>query len=225
MAKMTLSDSAQFLKERLRAINPADREKEITSLYVALRTIESDCDKAQGTLRTIASAWLLATIGGIGFFIQGEYSTSARIDQFSAAGLRQMLLAVSTMGLISLWYVDQRIYQRLLHGPFAVGCWMEEEFRAILPPVRLYVYRLNLDITTYLAWFYRAPVLMLLLAASINLAVFDRTSDATELQSSLLAIVWVLQVATVALVLVNERGWPSLRGELPARREGTAPAS
>ena len=214
----SLSDSARFLKERLRGIDSASREKEIVALYTGLRAIESDCDKAQGTLRTIASAWLLATIGGIGFFVQGEYSTAAPVAPFAAAGLRQMLLVVATFGLVSLWYVDQRIYQRLLHGAFAVGYWMEEQFQTILPPVRLYVYRLNLDITTYLGWFYRAPVLLLLLASFINFGLFAIFRASSQGEVCGLALPLVFQCAVVAFLRVREQRWPSLQGELPARR-------
>lgn len=229
MQQNGMSDAARFLEKRFEQIDAKLREKELVAIYTSLRVYESDCDKAQGTLRTIASAWLLAAIGGIGLIVQSEFSATGRLDEFVAAPLRQVFLLFACMGLISLWYLDQRIYQRLLHGSFAAGCWMEEKFPEILPPIRMYIFRLNLDITRYLGWFYRAPILLLSILALFNLLGVmggygahyvaavgaPPPSFSPRISFGASGIVFVAHFLMVAFVMRFERHWPNLRGELP----------
>jgi hypothetical protein len=78
------------------------RDEDAVALYNALRAHESDFDRAQGSLRTTASASLLATIGGLGLAVQMQ-TAATLLDPGIVAGLRGGLLLLSSLGLISLW--------------------------------------------------------------------------------------------------------------------------
>jgi hypothetical protein len=153
-----------ILTPSLTTIAADGNEANLITIYNHLRSFESDYDRAQSTLRTIASAWILAAIGALGLLIQGEYSSSATLSPESAAPLRQALLFVAALGLTSLWFLDLRVYQRLLHAIYSLGCHIELNTNKVLP-IRSRTYLLNYDITRSLSWFYRAPLLVLFFAA------------------------------------------------------------
>lgn len=157
-----------LLNERLEAFKNLPIDKAFTA-YSQLRVFESDYDKAQSTLRTIASAWILAAIGAVGLVIQAEATTGPnRLESFVAAPLRQALLLAAGLGVASLWYLDQRVYQRLLHSVYSLGCHLEIVHKELLP-IRSRAYLQNLDITWHLGLFYRAPLMLFLGAAIISL--------------------------------------------------------
>jgi hypothetical protein len=58
-----------LLSVRLNTIATLDA-KDITPIQSQLRVFEGDFDKAQSSLRTIASAWILAAIGAVALIIQ-----------------------------------------------------------------------------------------------------------------------------------------------------------
>jgi hypothetical protein len=138
-------DMASLLNERLAAFEKLGAP-EAHAIYSQLRTYESDYDKAQSTLRTIASAWILAAIGAVGLVIQSEAGGANKLDPFVAASLRQALLLIAALGLSSLWYLDLRVYQRLLHAIYSIGCHLELANEKLLP-IRSRTYLLNYDIT------------------------------------------------------------------------------
>lgn len=207
---------------------------DVIALYNALRTYESDFDKAQSSLRTIASAWLLATVGGLGLVLQMQ-GTILGFDPWLATGLRQSLLLFSTLGLVSLWYLDQRVYQQLLHASFAYGCWLEFCRSTVLPPARIYMYLLNRDITARLGLFYRAPLWCLLIVAIANAVLQFAIASPHDISLILVRpfarhswFLWVLagHIATLLVAIGRSRDWPQLTPELPpavvAARQGLA---
>lgn len=153
-----------ILNPPLNIVAADGNEANLVSIYNHLRSFESDYDRAQSTLRTIASAWILAAIGALGLLIQGEFSSNATLSPEVAAPLRQALLLVAALGLTSLWFLDLRVYQRLLHAIYSLGCHIEMNTNKVLP-IRSRTYLLNYDITRSLGWFYRAPLLVLFFAA------------------------------------------------------------
>ncbi len=218
-----------LLDERVTAVTADNNETNLIALYNHLRSFESDYDKAQSTLRTIASAWILAAIGAIGLLIQGESSATGTLNPEVAAALRQALLLIAALGLGSLWFLDQRVYQRLLHAIYSLGCHVELKAPRLLP-IRSRAYLLNFDITHHLGWFYRAPLFVLFAGAIISLfhAVFglQMTVDALlslQMPSMKPARLWVLAtiitlIHTIFFVWIRKQTarWPSLDALLPA---------
>ena len=107
---------------------------ERVALYVHLRTFESDFDKSQSQMREISSAWTAAVLAAIGLLITTAATPivvpesanlipkgliDVRAD--ALAYLRAVICFVGSAGVLAFWYVDQGVYQRLLHSVFAYG--------------------------------------------------------------------------------------------------------
>lgn len=218
-----------LLNDRLTAVTADGNDANLINVYNHLRSFESDYDRAQSTLRTIASAWILAAIGAIGLVIQAESSNTPTLSHEIAAPLRQAVLLVATLGLASLWFIDQRIYQRLLHAVYSLGCHIELTTTKLLP-IRPRLYLLNFDITNHLGWFYRAPLLVLLAAAIVSLlqAVFGLQAtvdalllnhEAPVMQSphlwTLAGVITLIHLAFFFWLWKQAADWPSLDAQLP----------
>lgn len=219
----------ELLRTQLAIISDLKAEH-ITPIQAQLRTFESDFDKAQSSLRTIASAWILAAIGAVGLVTQAEFGGTSRLDPVVAASARQILLLAATLGLSSLWYLDQRVYQRLLHAVYSVGCHLELATDKILP-IRTRAYLLNFDVTHHMGWFYRAP-LWVLVAASVgglyqSLVGFNSTLAAllngaapslkpTQIWA-LPLLITVMHIGFFIVITCQSRKWPSLDNSLPQK--------
>jgi hypothetical protein len=217
-----------LLNDRVTAITAPGNEANLINIYNHLRSFESDYDGAQSTLRTIASAWILAAIGAIGLIIQAESSVTPSMGHEIAAPLRQALLFVAALGLGSLWYLDQRVYQRLLHAVFSLGCYLELRTTHLLP-IRSRAYLVNSDITHHLGWFYRAPLLVLLCGALLSLfqaAVGLQTGVDAFLNHQALTVhpfrLWALAFIITLMhclfflwIWKQTARWPSLDAQLP----------
>ena len=68
--------------------------------------------------------------------------------------VRELVCVVGSLGVFAFWYVDQSVYQRLLHSSFAYGLYLEQQ-NPDLPQMRSSLYWANLDITGRLGMFYR----------------------------------------------------------------------
>src|SRR5262249_13324069 len=83
-------------------------------LYKELGTYERHFNTVQGTCRTIASTWLLATIGGIGFVLGSTFNST--IIDFRLAGA--LIASAGAVGIFLLWLLDVKVYHRLLLAVF-----------------------------------------------------------------------------------------------------------
>jgi hypothetical protein len=150
------------------------------SLYAHLRTYESDFDKSQSQLRTIAAAWSGGIIGAVALTTVAIATTGlspsrATAEEIAAARVllfyvREVICVAGSLGIFAFWYVDQSVYQRLLHSAFAYGLHVEYE-NPDLPQVRTNVYWANLDITGHLGMFYRMQFWAFVILAGAFLAL------------------------------------------------------
>lgn len=199
------------------------------SAYAHLRTYESDFDKSQSQLRAIASAWSAAVLAAVGLititiatpFVQPtdgakilpEGVLNHRVEILFY--LREIICAVGTGGIFAFWYVDQCVYQRLLHAVFAYGLALEHKYPD-LPQIRSSLLAANLDVTNKLGWFYRSQFwafVVLSLAFGI-LVYFSHPTMAQDDWRRFLYIEWTLLVCHMVGAGIGEslsRGWPSLR--------------
>lgn len=228
--------------------------KEQFAAYAGLRTYESDFDRAQGTLRVVASTWILAIVGALGFLLlqsqtslvvpnpAGQATLRPALAPEVASLLRQAVMLLGSFGVLGLWYLDQRVYQRLLHAAFAYGCHMEAALRT-LPAVRMFMFGRAGDVTGRLGRFYTIPVGLMLFAGLLNLAYTFPTTradiDASLAQCSadLVAcahaptwiiggVIFLLHLLPTLFVLRTSTRWTDLIKLLPdIMKQGTLDAA
>lgn len=127
--------------------------------YTHLRAFEADYDRSQGQIRQAASVWVLAGFAALGYVLSHPLPIQN--------GLTQPLFGAivcwgSAFGLITLWIIDQRVYQRLLHSVFVQGLFLEWKSQSSdhpLPLIRTKIYSDTLNISFKLSLFYIAPVI------------------------------------------------------------------
>jgi hypothetical protein len=130
---------------------------------------ERHFNQLQSFYRGLASTWLLAAFGGIGYVLTKEPTLSAAnkqpplLDLWIAAGWVGVAGAV---GLFFLWAVDVLVYHKLLLGVFAVGRKLETE-NTWLPPLRS---SMNAPAGYVITRFYGVGMFMLLAVAGFAFA-------------------------------------------------------
>ncbi|MCF0039766.1 cupin domain-containing protein [Dyadobacter fanqingshengii] len=124
-----------------------DDTNRIVELIKEIGEQERHFNTLTGTYKTMASTWLLAVFGGIGFVLAN------RIEPWLlyTAGIG----IAGSVGILLLWIIDLCVYQRLLNAAFTEGLKIEERY-IWLPRIRhVMVANVNTgSITTNLSWFY-----------------------------------------------------------------------
>jgi hypothetical protein len=103
----------------------------------------------QSTYRSLASTWLLATFGAVGFLLS---------ERMGAGKDSKLLIAAvglaSCLGIALLWTLDLLVYHRLLQAVFAEGVALEKAF-GWLPPFRQGMLKAHRGgVLRKLVWFY-----------------------------------------------------------------------
>ena len=200
-------------------IAPEFYARDIIAAYNGIRAFESDFDRAQGQLRTIASTWLLAGIGAIGFVINAQIGGTVGAD--ASALLRQTLFLLIALGMTWLWRLDQNVYQNMINNAFALGYWIEYRYECV-PPTRMALYHANKDITSHLGQFYKRPI-SLVMACAVGNTVHAVATVTTFQLSGLTRDTFVLSVSAILFahflyfvwLLCETSTWGSLQWMLP----------
>lgn len=180
------------------------------AIYTHIRTFESDFDKSQSQIRAICSAWSAAVLVAIGTIVISAVTPPpgppANREEVLAL-LRGLVCIVGSGGVLAFWYVDQRVYQRLLHSAFAYGLQLEVA-NPELPQIRSALFVTSSDITEKLGWFYRVQFLTFF---AIHL-FFAFQPPALKLgpPMNLLAGLAGAHLALLGLGLLSSMNWPSL---------------
>jgi hypothetical protein len=218
---------------------PADR----VALYVHLRTFESDFDKSQSQMRAISSAWTAAVLAAIALLITAAATPIVvpggaelkpdkliEIRTDALAYLRAVICFVGSAGVLAFWYIDQGVYQRLLHSVFAYGLFVEAN-EPDLPQVRSAMFLANLDVTNRLGIFYRAQF-WLFVAVSIGIDLISRDVGHTPIDVGVWYVIGPHMLAAGFFDRSVSHTWPSLdqtirefyptlAGALPLRQGAT----
>jgi hypothetical protein len=190
---------------------------ERAALYTHLRSFESDFDKSQSQMRAICSAWSAAVLGAIALTVTSSFTppTGANITAEMIAHradalsyLRNLICIVGSAGVFAFWFIDQRVYQRLLHSVFGYGLYIESKYPD-LPQVRTSLFVANLDITNGLAWFYRTQFW----AFAVIACVFVAEPFGIDLGPTPKYIKALTELHFIGVVIgdVYSRSWPSLQ--------------
>jgi hypothetical protein len=198
---------------------PGFTDSERIAIYSQLRSYESDFDKAQGQLRTIASAWSAAVLAAIalitinsmtpivvphGALVHPEAVVPERPVTFFF--LRQFICFIGSVGVFMFWLVDQRVYQRLLNTVFAYGLYVELK-NPDLPQVRSSLFAANLDVTRCMGMFYPLQLWAFWLLAVLFLWLSYAEIEVTGRAAALLFAHLLL---CAAVQYVAHFKWPSL---------------
>lgn len=172
-------------------------------------------------MRAISSAWTAAVLAAIALLITtaatpiaipqgGTLKPGGLIDvrADALAYLRAVICLVGSAGVFAFWYVDQGVYQRLLHSAFAYGMFIESR-EPDLPQIRSSMFLANLDVTNRLGIFYRAQFwLFVLISIGVDLNSRRVGQSAADLQ------VWYIigphLVLAACCELISFHTWPSL---------------
>ncbi|MFZ6013813.1 MAG: cupin domain-containing protein, partial [Bacteroidota bacterium] len=121
--------------------------QEILDLIKEIGEQERHFNTLTGTYKAMASTWLLAVFGGIGFVLANKIEPWL----LYTAGIG----IAGSMGILLLWIIDLRVYQQLLNAAFVEGQQLEYKHRW-LPPIRKGMEESvkTGSVTTNISWFY-----------------------------------------------------------------------
>lgn len=166
----------------------------LETVYKQLALNDRHFNQMAGTVRAIASAWLLASFVGMGFVLTRDLKFG---DSVSPELLVVLITAMTSLGVTTLWIVDLRVYQTLLHANFSVGLRLEFIDRS-LPPIRATM------VTSIhsgravpgLSTFYAAPIAVLLVIGVVYAIVNGRI----EIDEAAIGVPFALLVPASSLI-------------------------
>lgn len=171
-------------------------------------------------MRAISSAWTAAVLAAIELLIttaatpiavpkEGVLEPAGLINvrADALAYLRASICVVGSAGVFAFWYVDQGVYQRLLHSVFAYGLFVEAKDHE-LPQVRSATFLANLDVTIRLGIFYRAQF-WLFVGISIVSDLISRAIGHTPIDPGVWYAIAVHLIAAFCCDRISSQ-WPSL---------------
>lgn len=140
----------------------ADSELERAwKMIIELRATEQHFNTIKAQVRTLASSWLLAGFGAMGFLLTENLS----VPMPTEVAILAVAFAVSS-GLMLLWMLDLLVYHRLLDAAFVEALKLEEKYPQ-LPQVRrnMIASQPGGQATNFQAWFYIGAITAPLLFA------------------------------------------------------------
>lgn len=182
-------------------------KQRIFEVYQHLRDYEAGFDRAQADIRRAASIWILAAFGAMSYLLSAQYLQFSGGDELLPLGFLGVLVCfASILGLFLLWYIDQNVYQRLLHSVFVYGCAIEASFDNV-PQIRRAMHKANLNVSNKLGRFYKIPIIVLLIlmlffmCISISSNEVVKMSDLELPESLALVFELILLFSGVVLLL------------------------
>jgi hypothetical protein len=127
--------------------------------------MEERYNSSSGAIRALASAWLLASLGSTGWLFD---SYKPETWPLPLGFLVVVLMTLGSIGMITLWVMDQLVFHRLLASVFLVGLKIEKDDREI-PPIRFVMLKSQEGLGTH-RWellFYLGPILVFVLISAV----------------------------------------------------------
>lgn len=126
---------------------------------------ERHFNQIQGVYRGLASTWILATLGAVGYLLFNK--DMAAIPRFPVNLVAAVICFVGATGATLIWVLDLQVYHKLLVAVFDEGLKLEEEFHW-LPRFRINMVGPEGDpLRRRLAFYYLGTVGVPLVAASL----------------------------------------------------------
>lgn len=166
--------------------------------YWKLSELEQGFGGQQASVRLLSSTWMLASFSGTGLLLQQPNPASAINWSVPVPTLILLISAMSFMGLLVLWIIDQLVFQRLLNS-VTLMCLKMEFDNPELPRTRSLFMASAEDIGMgrWIMLFYLVPMVGFTL---LSIASFIFLIDVAGV-SSLELVALVLIAAQVGLLL------------------------
>lgn len=177
--------------------------------YWKLSEMEERFNSSAAGVRTLASGWLLAAIGALGWLLDPGKPRSWVVP------LGLLLVAVCVLGVAgfaTLWVLDQLVFHRLLNSVFLVGLKMESG-EPSLPPIRALMMKTVEGRGTH-RWelfFYLGPLLVFVALSAIVVTTGSADLFLARSYGSSIDLRWVgytmliAQIAVIAWVFSKQR--------------------
>lgn len=184
----------------------------IQTNYSRIFEDERHFNQMQIPIRTIASAWLLASFSGIGYLFKNNIVSELSSDVYF---LVSIVALMGSVGLGVLYMIDQLVYQRLISASFIVGLQMEYDY-PYLPPTRATSAMITLKTSNYgipqiMKHYYFVPSLFLLL-----ISVFCSYMHFSNNSNKLFGFYIILNVLVVCfLCFLNRKSGKGSPPEIP----------
>ncbi len=135
-----------------------EKFEKIFRVYEYIGDQEKHFNLIETNYRLLASTWLLASLGAIGFILfKSDFKLTYQLQIICG------LCIVSSIGIFLLWIIDLRTYHQLLVSSFMEGLLLEYRFDW-LPKIRQnMINSLNGDVTKKVVYYYSATISLLLL--------------------------------------------------------------
>ena len=182
---------------------------DIHTEYWKLCGVEERFNTTQSTVRALASTWLLAAFGAIAVLVRTDESVTWL---FPTPVLVVLVVTMASVGLFTLWIVDQIVYQRLLNAVALMGLKMEHD-NPELPPMRALMMDSaeGIGMARWLRMFYVIPMItFLLITVAMSLLLETPSGDVAETVTPLIKHPWLLmailamtQVASLIVIFVK----------------------
>ena len=120
--------------------------------------------------RKLASHWLLATLGAIGFLLSKKEDLPINIWALVIG-----ICIVASVGILVIWFLDMKVYHELLHSAFREGVRLEREFSQLLPQIRNNMVKSQLggDIIKRVMLYYFFSIMLLAVLANISVWMYS----------------------------------------------------
>jgi hypothetical protein len=166
----------------------------VCKLFSEFLTSERHFNELQSRYRTMASGWLLAVFGAVGFILTKTLPSDILPDKLLIIALIGL---GGALGILLLWNLDLRVYHKLLLAGFDEGKKFEQ-VHPWLPQIHqeMEKYTHTHRVTRQVAYFYWWPDFVLLLMTAWSLIKWF-LKPAAHLQGDFifLSLAWLILLA------------------------------
>lgn len=127
---------------------------------------EQHFNNLQMKLRTIASTWMLASLGGIAFLLVNKIDVELIFNRYN---LINVISSMTVISMFILWLIDQLAYQRLLNSCLVVDLYAEYKDNTKAPLKAMMALSAGKGMTKYYNWFYFLPMLFFTIFSAVAL--------------------------------------------------------
>lgn len=167
-------------------------------IFSHLSEREEHFNKLETNYRLLASTWLLASLGAIGFILIKADKESLPFDAWIIVS---SICIVSSIGIFLLWILDLRVYHQLLVSVFVEGVILEHQFRW-LPQIRNNMISSmdGGDVTKRVVLYYSFTISLLLAICGLSLTMISQNTSGLSLP--LIITVFLVIIVGVNLFMI-----------------------